>query len=74
MGYSFSAGLSMRVRPSPLMTAWRASSTEMGRSVSIQMLSECERREGTRTHMAEVSMSECMIFFVSWYIFISSLV
>ena len=52
MGYSFSAGLSIRTKPSPLANASRASSVEMGRSVSTQMLSEWERRAGTRTQVA----------------------
>ncbi len=29
---------------------------------------------GTRTHVADTAMSECMILRVSWYIFISSFV
>ena len=74
MGYSFSAGLSISTRPSPLAKASRASSTDTGRSVSTQMLSEWERRAGTRTHMALTCTSECMILRVSLYIFISSFV
>ena len=54
--------------------AARTSSTVRGRSVSTQMASEWERITGTRTQVALTSMSECMIFFVSWYIFISSFV
>ncbi len=45
-----------------------------GRSVSSQMLSEWARMTGTRTQVADTSMSECMILRVSLYIFISSLV
>lgn len=41
---------------------------------STQMLSEWARITGTRTQVAETTMSECMILRVSWYIFISSLV
>ena len=38
------------------------------------MLSLWARITGTRTQVADTSMSECMILRVSWYIFISSLV
>ncbi len=55
------------------MACW-ASSTLKGRSVSIQTDSEWLRSELTRTHMAEHLASVCMIFRVSLYIFISSLV
>ena len=74
IGYSFFSGLSISTRPSPLANASRASSTDTGRSVSIQMLSECERSAGTRTQVALTCTSECMILRVSLYIFISSLV
>ena len=74
MGYSFFSGLSISTSPSPCAKASLASSTETGRSVSIQMLSECERRAGTRTQVALTFTSECMILRVSLYIFISSFV
>ena len=50
------------------------SATLTGFSVSIHILSLCARNEGTRTQVALTFTSECMIFRVSWYIFISSLV
>ena len=45
-----------------------------GRNVSSQTDSEWERREETRTQVADVRTSLCMIFRVSLNIFISSLV
>lgn len=64
----------MTTIPSAAAKAARASSGETGRSVSSQMLSLWARITGTRTQVADTSMSECMILRVSWYIFISSLV